>query len=329
MRKTIAVLLVATGLAGLSYFFVDMRAPAQQARQRLTIAVGQQPLSGLLFIADERGYFVAEGVDVELRPFSHGKRAVDAVAKGEVDLATTAEMPFITAARAGRGLVAIASIESSDQQNFIVARRDRGIERPRDIIRKRVAIIPGTSSEIFLDAFLITHGIAKSKVELIPHQIETIAAALESGTADAVSTWALATVQLKQKLGSKVQIFSEEGLYVRNWLLIARRERAAKQQATIQKSLRALIRAEEYAAANPQDAVDIVARRVGVEPALLSTIWSNLSFKVGLHQYLLINLENHARLSRSNEFERDQNFYSFLMLEPLLAVDSTRVTAIH
>lgn len=329
MRKTIAVLLVATVFAGLFYFFAAERAAAPQARQRLTIAVGQQPLSGLLFIAAERGFFDAEGLEVELRPYSHGKLATKAVADGAVDLATTAEMPFIAATRAGQGLVAIATIESSDQQNFIVARKDRGIERPRDLIGKRVGIIPGTSSEIFLGAFLITHGIAKTKLELAPYQIDTIATALESGAVDAVSAWALSTALLKQKLGSSVQVFDEEGLYVQNWLLVARRERAAAQQASIQKALRALIRAEDYAAENPQAAIDIVARSLGVDARLLSTIWPNFGFYVGLHQYLLINLENHARLSRSNEFERDQNFYSFLMLEPLLAVDSARVTAIH
>lgn len=329
MRKTIAVLFIATVFAGLFYFFVDERAATPQPRQRLIIGVGQQPLSGLLFIAAERGFFDAEGLDVELRPYSHGRLAVKAVANGEVDLATTAEMPFIAAARAGEGLAAIATIESSDQQNFIVARKDRGIERPRDLIGKRVGIIPGTSSEIFLGAFLITHGIGKTKLELAPYEIDTIAAALESGAVDAVSAWALNTALLKQKLGPSVQVFNEQGLYVQNWLLVARRERAAKQQANIQKVLRALIRAEDYADANRADAINIVARRLGVEPRLLAEIWSNFGFSVGLHQYLLINLENHARLSRSNEFERDQNFYSFLMLEPLLAVDAARVTAIH
>lgn len=329
MRLRFIFLWLAIAVTALSLAVAYNRTPTPSARERLTIAVGKHPLSSLLFIAAEQGFFAAEGLDLVLKPYPSGKLALAAMANGEVDLATVAEMPFIMAARAGEGVVALATIESSDKHNFIVVRKDSGIERPRDLIGKRVGVIPGTSSEIFLDAFLITHAVAKSKLQIVPRNANDIAAALETGAADAVSLWALDVALLKNKYPGALHVFSEEGLYIQNWMLVARREHAVNKQVQIEKALRALVRAEDFVADDQNRAIAIVARQLGVKQTLLAEIWPIYNFNVGLHQYLIVNLENHARLSRTNEFERDQNFYSALMLEPLLAVDSARVTAIH
>lgn len=328
MRLTIIVMLVAA-VCTAALLHASRRDATPQVSQRLIIAVGQQPLSALLFIADARGYFAAEGLAVELRPYSHGKNALRAVASGAADLGTVAETPFVDAARAGERLVAVATIESSDKQNLILARKDRGIEGPRDLIHKRVAMIPGTSSEIFLDAFLIAHAIPKAKIEIVPRTPEDMTSALESGAVDAVSAWALPAAALQQKHGPNLSVFSEQGLYVHNWILVARRDRALLKQIQLKKLLRAVLRAEAFETENRRAAIAIVAQRLNLKTDLLAQVWPSFNFNVGLHQYLLINLETHARLSRKNEFEREPNFYSSLMFEPLLAVDPTRVTVVR
>lgn len=328
VRSSLVVLFVAA--IGAALLYVAPGFTARAAPERLVIATALQPHSALLFIAEERGYFAAEGLDVELRTFSYGRKALRAVLAGEADIGTVSDMPFVAATRAGEQLVAVATIESSDKQNFIIARKNRGIERPRDLIGKRVGFIPGTSSEVFLDAFLITQAIAEPTIDLIPHTPENIVAGLEDGSVDAVSVWALDALVLQQKLGrSNLQVLSETGLYVHDWILAARHNAATEKQSQLRKLLRALLRAEEYEAENPVASMAITARRLKLQPRLITAIWPNFNFNVGLHQYLVINLETHARMSARSEFEREQNFSASLMFEPLMAVDPTRITAIH
>lgn len=326
MRKALIVVVVAVAVGSLVYASQKSNSPTLEP---LTLAVGAQPLSALLFIAEARGYFAEEGLRVDLRLSSHGHKALQAVLAGEADLVTVAEMPFVNAARAGQELVAVATIESSDRQNLIVARKDRDIARPRDIIGKRVGVVAGTSSEIFLGVFLTAHSISKSSVVLVSLTPEGIGPALEQGDVDAASLWALPGAVAVQTLAANAQVFKEQGLYVHNWMLVAKKTHAARKQPQIQKLLRALLRAEEFESEARAEAVSIVARRLNLNRSLLASVWPNYNFNVGLHQYLLINLETHARLSKKHDFEPEYNFAPLLMYQPLLAVDKTRVTLLH
>lgn len=327
MRVLLVLILVSSALA-LGWRHLPFTPSQSPARDRLSIGIGQHPLSSLLFVAEKRGYFVEEGLDVELRPYSHGKKALAAL-DSEVDFATVADVPFVAAARERGGVVAIATIESSDRHNFIVARADRGITRARDLIGKRVAIIPGTSSQAFLDAFSIAHSIPKQTLELVMLTPETIGPALEQGKVDAVSVWALAAAKLTSKPDPNIRVFGEEGLYVHNWILVTRKERAKQKNVQMQKLLRALLRAEELAAAQPAQAIKIVADRLGIAEALLTRVWSNFNFNVGLHQYFLLSLETHERLVREHPSDAETNFVTTMLFEPLETVDASRITIIH
>ena len=327
MRQAFIVLFVAVAV-GLPIYGVSHKSN-DAPLEPLTIAVGAQPLSALLFIAEARGYFAEQGLRVDLRLFSHGKKAIQAVAAGQADLVTVAEMPFVTAARAGENMVAVATIESSDRQNLVVGRKDHGVTRPRDVIGKRIGIIPGTSSEVFLDAFLAAHAVSKTRLQVVPLAPEGIGPALEQGTIDAASLWALPGAVVIQRLASNAQVFREKGLYVHNWILVAKKNTAAEKQPQIRKVLRALMRAEEFESEQRPEAVSIVARKLNLNRDLVASAWPNYNFKVGLHQYLLINLETHARLSKNQQSEPEYNFAPLLMYEPLLAVDPSRVTLLH
>lgn len=295
----------------------------------VVIAVGKQPLSALIYVAMERGYFRDEGLAVELRSFSSGRDAFAALERPEVDLATVGEMPFISALRQGKRLATVATIESSDRNNFIVARSDRGISRPRDLIGSRIGIVPGTSSEVFLNAFLITHAIPLDKVERIHLRTDELRSSLAEGRVDAVSVWALDAALLRKQLGKLARQFDEEGLYIHNWMLAGRTDTISQKRDLMVGVLRALVRAEDEVSDRPEYAIPIVARTLGIDADLLSVVWSQYHFSVGLHQYLLINLENHARMIRRHDYERELNFFTALRLEPLIAIDPARVTAIH
>lgn len=303
---------------------VDNTAPTT-----LSVAVATQPMSGLIFIAYEEGFFAAEGLDVKLIPHRYGTPAIHDLIAGKVDVATAAEMPFIVALSAGHTLTTLATIESSDKQNLILARRDRGIERPRDLIGKRVGVVAGTSSEVFLDAFLINHMIPDSRVERVSMLPDAAEQNLENGFVDAISTGALPGHEVSAKLQPRIKTFAEDGLSVQNWFLLIRQpEQSVKQQAYV-KLLRALLRAEEFEAAQPKIAQKHVARHLGVQTEAIGKVWDRYNFNVGLHQYVLTNLETHLQLMGTREPKADIDFSAAMFFPPLHEVDADRVTVIH
>lgn len=316
------------GIAVTAALYFAREAP-QTRPARLTLAVAKQPMSGLIYIAYEEGYFQAEGLDVKLIPYVHGKRAVEDILSGKVDMATAADLPFTAALKAGLPLNTIATIGSSDKQNLIIARRDKGIERPRDLIQKRVGVVAGTSSEVFLDAFLVAHLIRSSAVERVFIKPEDIEPSIRSGHVDAVSTWALPGQALAASLKDKSMTFAEEGLYIPNWFLLTAKANPTQRHAAYVKLLRALLRAEEFEAAHPAIAQRHVARHLSLDPGILAKNWGSYYFNVGLHQYVLTNLETHARLLMNSDSPADIDFAAAMFFSPLMEIDPNRVTVIH
>ena len=75
--------------------------------------------------------------------------------KGRGDLAMVADIPVMFAVMEGTRISVLASISESFRENAIVARKDRGIQSPGDLRGKKIAVPAGTTSDYFLDVFLI------------------------------------------------------------------------------------------------------------------------------------------------------------------------------
>src|SRR5512145_2771385 len=91
-------------------------------RERLTLGVPHLPAFGLVFIADARGYFAANGLEVEQRRFATGRDALAALAAGDVDAATAYVTPVAT--RASRDdLEVLTTLHASTRLTRLLARR--------------------------------------------------------------------------------------------------------------------------------------------------------------------------------------------------------------
>lgn len=68
-----------------------------------SVNIGVPPLeqNALLYVAEAEGMFARNGVKVTVRDYDTGVATLDAMSKGEADIAETAEFPFINAVLAG------------------------------------------------------------------------------------------------------------------------------------------------------------------------------------------------------------------------------------
>lgn len=325
---------VAAALVALAAAWLLIRqAPVAPATvDKLAIALPSVPHAGLPHIAAENGYFAAEGLDVTIAPATHGKAAMEELRRGKVDLAVTADAVFLLAVIKGEPLGVAASMLNTSRDNAVVARRDRGIAAPRDLAGKKIGVSFGTSGEYFLWAFLIRNKLAPESVTLVDVPPGRIAATLAGGGVDAVATWAPVVAEARAALGSNAVLFTETNVYTLNFLLSGRGEFLQAHPRAMEKLLRALLKAEDFARARPEEALGLVARRLKVDADVLHSTWKDFNFRVDLKQSQLVTLEDQARwaMARGHVARGPvPNLLPNLYLDALLAVRPERVGVVH
>lgn len=303
------------------------------APEKLTIAVINTYIgSGLVLVAAAQGHFAAEGLEVTLQRHSAGRSALGAMAKGEADLTTVGNLPLIFATLDNIPLSIVASIAGAYRGAGIVARRDRGIARAADLRGRTVGVSAGTDGHFALGVILADHGVASAEVTIEDVQPEAIVAALGAGRLDAIATWEPLLTAAKEALGAKGVGFDLGSGFSFWFHLAGRRHYVQQHPATMQKLLRALLRAEQYIERNPAAASAIVAAATGMEPMTFDATRPNFSLKLALPQGLLTMLEDQTRWAIANRYTRATelpNFLDTVYLDAMLAVRPEAVTIIR
>lgn len=256
------------------------------------LAYTEQPDCALVHLAVAKGYFQEEGVLLQPVVFGFGKQALASVIEGKADLATAAETPFVFAALEGEPVSLVASIFSSGKSNGIVA---KGIAIPAELRGKRIGYTPGTTSEVFLDSFLMATRIARHEVTLVALAPQQIPAALSSGEVDAACTWNPNLEQAAKGVGAAASVFFDPYLFTLTYVLAGNRSYVNASQDQVRRVLRALLKAEAYASQHPSEARTLVAAALKLSPELLGEFWNESRLKVSLDHSLLLSLEEESR----------------------------------
>ena len=300
--------------------------------EKIIIADGSSINSALLYVALQKGYFQQEGLQVVCRLFPSGKAALDAVREGKGDLATVADVPVMFAVMEGARLSILASISESFRENAIVARKDRGIRYPGDLLGKKIGVPAGTASDYFLDVFLLFNRLPLEKCKRIPLPSDRISRALENGDLDAAAIWTPHILKMQDTLGANGYIDYGRNLYHMIWNLAGQENFVKGNPEAVKRILRALIRGAVFVKEKPAESQKIVAGYLGLTEAQVGRSWKGYDFQVTLHPLLLLNLENQARWAirtKSIANRAVPNFLDYFYFEGLEAVDPKAVTIIH
>jgi ABC-type nitrate/sulfonate/bicarbonate transport system substrate-binding protein len=331
-RASVAAALAATVL-GLGYLGARDRLPARSSpTDKLSIALAVLPHTALMHVAQAKGFFAEEGLDVSFLPVSSGVVAIGHVLQGKADLAVTAEVPFVISVMEGNALGMVASVASLSNDNAIVARRDRAIGAAGDLAGKKIGVSFGTSGAYFLWAFLVRNKLAPDSIAQVDLAPERIVGALADGSVDAVATWQPLAFQAQAALGRGALSFTEPDAYRTTVVAVGRREFLKGHANAMEKLVRALLKAEQFVRARPEETLNLAAAWLKIDAATLRPALKEFDFRVNLLQSQLIALEDEARWAIASGYAARgplPNFLPHLYLDALVAVQPERVTVVR
>ena len=322
------VVVLALGYVGGRSLFPAPLAPVD----KLSIALSTTPHAGLLHLAAAKGYFADEGLAVTLVPVSHGKAAMDLLAQGKTDLAAAAEVPFVIAVLKGEPIGIAATVVSVSTEMAVIARRDRAIALPRDLVGKKIGVTFGTSGEYFLWAFLIRNKLAPDSVTLVDVPPGRMTQELARGSIDAASTWQPIRFEAQAALGDAGVSFTEQNAYTVTHVVVGASAFLKERPKTIERLVRAMLKAEQFNRTEPEPALRLVAERLKLDAKALEPTWNDLALRVDLRQSQLITLEDEARWAMARGYAAPgtvPDFLPHLYLDALLAVQPDRVTVVR
>lgn len=265
----------------------------------IRIATAKNVWNTLPIIAAEKGYFQDQGLDARLQFLAAGRYDLDALIAGAADVAMIVDVNIAYLGFTSNDDVRILGTIAKSSESAIVGRRESGIRTTADLVGKRIAYSPGTTSEIFLHRLLANAGLGQSSVRLVPIQPSGMFAAVTSGSVDAASTWEPFVHNISRVLGSEGVVFRDPSVYTGYMNIAVRRDWAAAHATQIKKMDAALKRAAEYAVTDPVDARRIIARVTNLDSATVSAIWP--LFDLRLQN---VNVELHSQVVSEGDLIR-------------------------
>ncbi len=258
-QRKIALILII--FATFASFSCGTKAP--QALRQITFMAGFKPQANLPFVAayvaQEKGYFAEQGLEVDLRHASTGEH-LQLLLSGDVDF-TTADAASVLKRRSDPGLpiVAFALFGQRGQQGFI-SLANSGIDTPTDWEGKTFGYKSSVPPEYL--AILQDAGVDRSKITEV--RVGFDPRVLTEGQVDILAVFKSNEPDTIRRLGFDVNLWdpSNFGAPSLGLTYIATSELAEQDPERVEKFLKATLKGLEFALekTNEEETLDIILR---------------------------------------------------------------------
>ncbi len=293
------------------------------------VAISLTPLSTPFIIADEKGYFSELGINLTFKKYKGGFRTIEAVFAGQADIATSSEAVVMFNSFKRSDFAIIGSFVSSDNDVKIITKKDSAIKNVAGLVGQRVGTVKGASSQFFLDQTLILNGIPTSAVTITHIKPEDLPAALVRGDVDAIAIWEPYAYLALNQLGKNGLALEHDRIYIETFNAVVMKDFVKNNPQTIQKILRALVKATSYITTHKNETQQIVAKRLDKDIKLLQATWEDFNFEITLHQKLMTTLDAEAHWAIKSKLVAATaipDYKKFIITEPLKNEQAHSVT---
>ena len=241
-------------------------------KKKITIAVGGKSLFYYLplTVAERKGYFKEEGLEVEIPDFAGGARALQAMVGGSADMVSGAYEHTINMAAKKQPIKAVVlQMKYSAMALAMSKERAAKFKGARDMKGWKVGVTAlGSSTNMYANNLLVKDGLKPTDISVVGVGTGAGAvAALEKGELDALVNLDPVLTQL-ESTGKFVTLFdtrTEKGMkdvyggeYMASVIYVTE-EFVKKNPNTVQAVVNAMVRADKWIAkATPQEIVDLM-----------------------------------------------------------------------
>ena len=297
----------------------------------LTIAVSKTPLSAPFFIAEEKGFFSEQGITANLQLSSSGHHCLNMVLRGEAEMGTASDYPVMIQSFQHDNYAIVATFVSSGDDVKLIAHR-RAVTQPKELKGKKIGTVTGASSHFFLDRFLLFNNLSLDDVHVVHIRPEDVPKALENGTVDALSAWEPYGYLSHKLMAEKILFFPSKNYYRETFNLVFSKKYIQDHPQVVVRTLQALNKAIEFIHQQPEQAQQILIKRLQLDNDFIAWVWQDLNFQLSLDQSLIKTLEAESEWAIKNNIvktSREINYTRYLYLDALNEVDSNMITVIH
>ncbi len=216
---------------------------------------------GPFYIAQSKGYFKEEGVDVEFTIMEDTALKMGALFAGQIDVAASTSDEFPIYLKPGKTVRYFMAVDYSNGGDGIVANKEIG--SIADLKGKKVAFEQGSISQYFLNVLLMKNGLTQADIEAVSMTAADAGTAFVAKQVDAAVTWEPALSLGANSAHGKLLASSAETPGVIVDVLAVTGETAAAKADDLKAFARAWYKALDYLAANPDDSYVLMAKGVG------------------------------------------------------------------
>ncbi|MCD2514210.1 ABC transporter substrate-binding protein [Comamonas endophytica] len=249
------------GIAGLALAGPGIAAPAPAGRVRL--AGWSKPISEITNILAEpdKGFFRAQGVELDYLPGAGGGDAVRNLLSGQADVAFTDPGSFFMALDKGAKLVAIYDIYPQNVFN-VVSLKSSGIRKPADLKGRKIGVY-SLSSGTRQNLLVLLHqaGLKESDVQIVVTGLLNFAPLMQGQVDATAATDTGLAVGLRKGIGQVNVMPVREHLNMSSDLFVVREEALREKRALFKAFLKGYRDSAAWMMAHPQEAADLAARR--------------------------------------------------------------------
>ena len=276
-RLTTTSALLATGtllltgcLAGENASTADTSAAAGDT----TVTIDYATYNPLSLIIKEKGWLETalqeQGKDVEWVQSAGSNKANEALRSGAIDVGSTAGSAALLA-RSNGSPIQVIDLYSQPEWSALVTRTDTGISSVKDLAGKKVAVTKGTDPYFFLLQALEEAGVSPDEVTIEQLQHADGRTALNQGTVDAWS--GLDPIMASAEIEDGNTLFYRNVDFNTYGFLNATEDFIESDPEAAQTIVDVYEYARDWALANEEEAVQILADGSGIELETAQVVW--------------------------------------------------------
>ena len=227
------------------------------------------------FIGKEKGFFDAEGIDLDIQEGRGSGPTIQAVAAKTATFGYADVGTMIKVASKGAPVVAIGvALQTSPMS--VMGFSEKNIKTPNDIKGKTVAVTPGDSMSQIWPLFLKKTGLKEGDFKVVAGDAQTKLNAVINGQADLLLGYVM-DQNMKLQDATKKPVtpirFADFGVNLISSGIIANKELLKEKPDLVKRFMRAATRSFEEAEKSPEAAVDAMLKanpKSGVRDTLIT-----------------------------------------------------------